>query len=167
MLRSTLRHFRPDALLIAVLLALAPAAPVAADTAQSVLASINSVRAKAGCGPLKLNKALMAAADGHARNMAEQDFFSHKDKSGRGITGRVRNQGYRYGLVAENIAAGQESPNEAVQAWLDSPGHRKNILNCKFRDTGIAMVYQPDDKPLRGQRMSLRYYWVQVFGLQR
>lgn len=162
-----LRPFRPEVLFVALALILAAPAPVAADAPQSVLASINAVRAKAGCGPLKFNKALMAAAQGHARNMAEQNFFSHRDKTGRGITGRVRSQGYRYGMVAENIAAGQESPGEAVQAWLDSPGHRKNILNCKYRETGIAMVYQPDDKPLRGQRMALRYYWVQVFGLQR
>jgi uncharacterized protein YkwD len=161
------RRFRPDACFIALALALAAPAPVAADAAQSVLASINSVRAQAGCGPLKFNRALMAAAQGHARNMAEQDFFGHKDKNGRGITGRVRSQGYRYGMVAENIAAGQETPGEAVQAWVDSPGHRKNILNCKYRETGIAMVFQPDDKPLRGKRMALRYYWVQVFGLQR
>jgi uncharacterized protein YkwD len=164
-----LRPFRPEALLVALALALAVAAPapVAADTAQSVLSSINAVRAKAGCGPLKLNKALMAAAQGHARSMAEQNFFGHRDKAGRGFASRVRAQGYRYGLAAENIAAGQKTPDKAVQAWLDSPGHRRNIMNCKFRDTGIAMVYQPDDKPFRGQSMGLRYYWVQVFGLQR
>jgi uncharacterized protein YkwD len=159
--------FRLKALFVALALALAVPAPVSADAVQSVLAGINAARAKAGCGPLKLNTALMAAAEGHARNMAEQDFFGHKDKKGRGITGRVRSQGYRYGLVAENIAAGQETPNAAVQAWIDSPGHRRNIMNCKFRETGIALAYQPDDRPLRGHTMGLRYYWVQVFGLQR
>jgi hypothetical protein len=40
-------------------------------------------------------------------------------------------------------------------------------MNCRFRETGIAMVHQPDDKPLKGQSMGLRYYWVQVFGVQR
>ena len=158
---------RVEALFVALAFLMALPSPGSADAVQSVLADVNSVRAKAGCGPLKLNKALMAAAEGHARNMAEQDFFGHKDKAGRGITGRVRSQGYRYGLVAENIAAGQKSAGEAVQAWVDSPGHRKNIMNCRFRETGIAMVYQPDDSPLRGRSMGLQYYWVQVFGLQR
>ena len=166
-MRFTPLPCRLKALFIALALALAVPAPASADAVQSVLSGINTARAKAGCGPLKLNKKLMAAAEGHARNMAEQNFFGHKDKKGRGITGRVRSQGYRYGLVAENIAAGQETPNAAVQAWLDSKGHRRNIMNCKFRETGIAMVYQANDKPLKGHSMGLRYYWVQVFGLQR
>ena len=162
-----LRRFRPEALLIALALALASPVPAAADTDQSVLAAINAARATAGCGPLKLNDALMAAARTHARNMAEQNFFGHRDKAGRGFTSRLRSEGYRYGLAAENIAAGQKTADQVVKSWLASPGHRRNILNCKFRDTGIAMVYQPDDKPLRGQSRGLRYYWVQVFGLQR
>lgn len=159
--------FRPKALCVALALGLAVPAPASADAVQSVLAGINSVRAKAGCQPLTLNKQLMATAESHARNMAEDDFFGHRDKSGRAFPTRVRAQGYRLSLAAENIAAGQKTPEKAVQAWLDSPSHRKNVMNCKFRETGIAMVYQPDDKPLKGQSMGLRYYWVQVFGVQR
>ena len=162
-----LRLFRPEALLIALALGLAVPAPASADPVQSVLSGINAVRAKAGCGPLKLNRQLMATAEAHARNMAEDDFFGHRDKSGKGFPARVRAQGYPLSLAAENIAAGQKTPEKAVQAWLDSPSHRKNVMNCKFRETGIAMVYQPDDKPLKGQSMGLRYYWVQVFGVQR
>lgn len=164
---STQRHFRPEAFIIALAVALAVPAPTWADPVQSVLSGINSVRAKAGCGPLKLNRQLMATAESHARAMAEDDFFGHRDKSGKGFPARVRAQGYPLSLAAENIAAGQKTPEKAVEAWIGSPGHRKNILNCKFRETGIAMVYQPDDKPLKGQSMSLRYYWVQVFGVQR
>lgn len=167
MLRSMLPRWPGKGLVVALTLALSVPTTVVADPAQSVLASINAVRAKAGCGPLKLNKALMAAAQTHARNMAEKDFFGHTGKDGRGFASRIRSQGYKYGLAAENIAAGQPTPERAVKAWLESPGHRRNILNCKFRDTGIAMVYQPDDRPLRGQRKGLRYYWVQLFGLQR
>ena len=162
-----LRLFRPEALLIALALGLAVPAPASADAVQSVLSGINAVRAKAGCGPLKLNRQLMATAEAHARNMAEDDFFGHRDKSGKGFPARVRAQGYPLSLAAENIAAGQKTPEKAVQAWIDSPSHRKNVMNCKFRETGIAMVYQPDDRPLKGQSMGLRYYWVQVFGVQR
>jgi uncharacterized protein YkwD len=167
MLRFMLQPFRPEALFFALSLALSVPAAASADVVQSVLGGVNAVRAKAGCGPLKLNKALMATAEAHARNMAEDDFFGHRDKSGKGFPARVRAQGYRLSLAAENIAAGQKTPEKAVQAWLDSPSHRKNIMNCTFRETGIAMVYQPDDKPLKGQSMGLRYYWVQVFGVQR
>jgi uncharacterized protein YkwD len=161
------QRFRPEAVLVALALALATPAPASADAVQSVLASINAVRAKAGCGPLTLNKTLMATAEAHARAMAEDDFFGHRDKSGKGFPARIRAQGYPLSLAAENIAAGQKTPEAAVEAWLKSSGHRRNILNCRFRETGIAMVYQPDDKPLRGQRLGLRYYWVQVFGVQR
>jgi uncharacterized protein YkwD len=159
--------FRPEALFVALAVAIATPAPASADEVQSVLSGINAVRAKGGCGPLTLNKQLMATAESHARNMAEDDFFGHRDKNGKNFPTRVRAQGYRLSLAAENIAAGQKTPEEAVQAWMNSPGHRKNVLNCKFRETGIAMVYQPDDQPLKGQSMGLRYYWVQVFGVQR
>jgi uncharacterized protein YkwD len=167
MLRSMLRLFRPEALFIALALGLAAPSPALADAVQSVLADVNAIRAKAGCGPLKLNKALMATAEAHARNMAEDDFFGHRDKAGKGFPARIRAQGYPLSLAAENIAAGQKTPEKAVQAWIGSPGHRKNIMNCKFRETGIAMVHQPNDKPLKGQSMGLHYYWVQVFGVQR
>jgi uncharacterized protein YkwD len=154
-------------LLVALMLGLVAPSTATADPAQSVLASINAARAKAGCGPLKLNKALMAAAKQHASDMAEKNFFGHTGKDGRGFASRVRSQGYRYGLAAENIAAGQKTAERAVAVWLESPGHRRNILNCKFQDTGIAMVYQPDDRPIRGQSAPLRYYWVQLFGTPR
>jgi uncharacterized protein YkwD len=167
MLRSMPRLWRPEVLLVALALGLAGPAPAVADAVQSVLSNVNAARAKAGCGPLTLNGALMATAEAHARNMAEDDFFGHRDRSGKAFPARVRAQGYPLSLAAENIAAGQKTPDAAVQAWLDSPGHRKNIMNCRFRETGIAMVYQPDDRPLRGQSMPLRYYWVQVFGVQR
>ena len=167
MLRFMPPPFRPRTLFVALALALAAPAPASADAVQSVLASVNAVRAKAGCGPLKLNKQLMTTAESHARNMAEQNFFGHRDRNGKGFPTRVRATGYRVSLAAENLAAGQKTPDQAVKAWLGSPGHRKNIMNCKFRQTGIAMVYQPDDKPLKGQSMGLRYYWVQVFGVKR
>ncbi len=167
MLRSTLRRWPSRAAVLLLGLALAPSPAAASDPAQAVLAQVNAVRAKAGCGPLKLHPALTAAARTHARNMAEQNFFGHTGKDGRGFASRIRSQGYKYGLAAENIAAGQPTVERAVQAWLKSPGHKRNILNCKFRDTGIAMVYQPNDAPLRGQSRGLRYYWVQLFGVER
>jgi uncharacterized protein YkwD len=161
------RRFRPEALFIALAVLLAVPEPARADPVQSVLTGVNAARAKAGCGPLTLNRQLTATAEAHARNMAEDDFFGHRDKSGKGFPARIRAQGYPLSLAAENIAAGQKTAEKVVQSWINSPGHRKNILNCRFRETGIAMVYQPDDKPLKGQSMGLRYYWVQVFGVQR
>jgi uncharacterized protein YkwD len=142
---------------------LAQPAPLAADPAQSVLTAINAARTKAGCSALRLNPKLTAAALAHARAMAERNFFGHTGKDGSTFATRIRQQGYSARTAAENIAAGQKSAGQVVGNWLKSPGHRRNILDCRMKETGIALVYQPDDKPLRGSRYPLRYYWVQVF----
>lgn len=147
----------------AALLALSLAAPVAAGPAESVLTAINAARAKAGCGPLHVNGKLVAAAKAHARAMAEQNFFGHAGKDGSRFSSRIARQGYSYRTAAENIAAGQKSASQVVNSWLHSAGHRRNILNCRMTETGIALVYQADDRPIRGNPAPLRYYWVQVF----
>ena len=135
----------------------------ATATAKTVLAILNAARAKAGCGPLKLNSKLMAAAKTHANNMAEKDFFGHANKDGSKFSKRVKKQGYKYRMVAENIAAGQSSATQVAYDWLGSSGHRKNILNCKLKDTGVAVAYQSDDRPMMGNNKPFFYYWVQVF----
>ena len=144
-------------------LALALAPPVAAGPADSVLSAVNAARAKAGCAPLRMNAKLSAAAKGHARAMAEQNFFAHTGKDGVRLPARIARQGYDYQSAAENIAAGQESAREVVQSWLQSKGHRRNMLDCQMTETGIAVVYQADDRPIDGSQYPLRYYWVQVF----
>ena len=135
----------------------------ATATAKTVLAIINAARAKEGCKPLKLNSKLMAAAQTHATNMAEKDFFGHSNKDGSKFSRRVKKQGYKYRMVAENIAAGQSSAKQVAYDWLGSSGHRKNIMNCKLKDTGIAVGYQADDGPIMGNNKPFYYYWVQVF----
>ena len=159
MCRSMRRLSWVSGLLLAVVLA----PPVAAGPAESVLTAINAARAKAGCKPLHLDARLVAAAKAHARAMAEQNFFSHAGKDGSRFSSRIARQGYDYRTAAENIAAGQKSAGQVVSSWLKSSGHRRNILNCRMTDTGIAVVYQADDRPIRGNPAPLRYYWVQVF----
>lgn len=148
---------------LALALSVAVAAPLAAGPAESVLTAINSARARAGCNPLRLNGKLAAAAKSHARAMAEQNFFGHAGKDGSRFSSRIARQGYSYRSAAENIAAGQKSAAQVVNSWLKSAGHRRNILNCGLTETGIALVYQADDRPIRGNAAPLRYYWVQVF----
>ncbi len=158
MSRSTLRRCTLKVALLASL-----AAPVSAGQTEAVLSAINGVRTKAGCPALVVNPRLTAAAKAHAKAMAEQNFFGHAGKDGSRFSGRIKQQGYSYRNAAENIAAGQSSASEVVSGWLKSSGHRRNILNCRMRETGVAVVYQPDDRPLGGSRYPLRYYWVQVF----
>ncbi|OYW61166.1 MAG: hypothetical protein B7Z31_03065 [Rhodobacterales bacterium 12-65-15] len=178
-----LSRLKSAGLLVALILAFGPVSPALANatdaviddssssaptksataTAKEVLAILNAARKKAGCGPLKLNNKLMNAAQTHATNMAKKDFFGHSNKDGSKFSSRVKRQGYKYKMVAENIAAGQSSATQVAYDWLGSPGHRKNILNCKFKDTGIAVGYQADDKPIMGNSKPFYYYWVQDF----
>ncbi len=143
--------------------------PVSASTAEmeaQVLARINAHRTAGGCQALTLNSQLQAAAEGHARAMAVQNFFAHTGKNGSTLKSRARAAGYRGGRLAENIANGQKSAAAVVAAWMGSKGHAKNIMNCAFNDTGIALVYQADDDPSPGKTYAPRYYWVQDFGQQ-
>ncbi len=144
-------------------LAVAASPVAAASPAETVLSAVNAARAKAGCQPLRLNAKLTAAAKGHATAMAQQNFFGHAGKDGSKFSSRIKRQGYSYRTAAENIAAGYRSASQVVTGWLKSAGHRRNMLNCRMTETGIAMVYQPDDRPIRGNPAPLRYYWVQVF----
>ncbi|MGL5010274.1 MAG: CAP domain-containing protein, partial [Paracoccaceae bacterium] len=100
------------------MLSAALAAPVAADEADAVLSAVNGARAKAGCPALVLDARLMAAAEGHARAMAEQNVFGHTGKDGSRFSGRIRAQGYSYSAAAENIAGGQSSAAEVMRSWL-------------------------------------------------
>ena len=149
------------ALLISLALGASPVA--AASPAETVLSAVNAARAKAGCQPLRMNARLTAAAKAHARAMAEQNFFGHAGKDGSKFSSRIKRQGYSYRTAAENIAAGHRTATQAVQGWLNSAGHRRNMLNCRMTETGIAVVYQADDRPIKGNSSPLRYYWVQVF----
>ncbi len=150
------------AVLMGLMLLSGPAFAGAAE--DQVLALVNAARAKAGCRALQPNPQLTAAALGQAQAMAQQNFFGHTGKTGSTLRSRVRAEGYRYRAAAENIAAGWADAETTVARWLQSRGHRKNMLTCSYSETGIAMVYQPEDAPLAGQRYAYKYYWVQVFG---
>jgi uncharacterized protein YkwD len=144
-------------------MALAPVAQ-AGEVEQQALALINQARAKAGCGPLQQEGRLTAAAAAHAAAMAKGGFFSHTDPNGGTPMRRVKARGYNYRAMAENIAAGNAAPDKTVAQWVNSAGHRKNLLNCRYTQTGIVRAYDAQGKVLPGQSHPMRYYWVQVFG---
>ena len=147
----------------AVLLALLASPVWPGDAEDQVLAAVNKARAGAGCSALTVNAKLVAAAKGHAKAMAERNFFGHASKNGGKFSSRIKALGYRFSKVAENIGAGQSSAAGILKDWLGSAGHRKNILDCALTETGIAVVYQPEDKPLKRQKYAMKYYWVEVF----
>jgi uncharacterized protein YkwD len=127
-------------------------APVAHSSPPAVLAShalqlVNDVRSRgARCGersfgpapPLSLSGTLGSVAFGHAADMAEHDYFEHRDLNGQSPADRVRAVGYHEKLVGENIAYGPKSVEEVVQGWLDSPGHCENIMDPRFDSLGFA-----------------------------
>ncbi len=89
--------------------------------------------------PLRWSRALAAAADAHSRAMAADGKFAHRGHDGSTPGTRVLRAGYgAYRIVGENIAAGAMTPAQAVRGWLASPGHCENIMDPRFRDSGIA-----------------------------
>ena len=128
-----------------------------------VVTLTNQVRSEYGIAPLTVNLELQVAAQAHVENMAFQDFFSHTGPDGLQPWDRAENAGYDYQTIGENIAAGQRTPAEVVQAWVDSPGHLANILNGQFTEIGVGYEYLQNDTGV----VNYNHYWGQAFGTER
>lgn len=87
--------------------------------------------------------------------MAHGDFFDHRE-----FIERVREEGYPSSFVAENIAAGRSTPEAVMEQWLNSPGHRNNILNSEYTEIGVGHYYLESDPG----KFQYKHYWTQVFG---
>jgi uncharacterized protein YkwD len=120
-----------------------------------VLSLVNEERGTRGLAPLRANAALDAAAQGHATDMFENDFFAHTGSNGTSVANRAANAGYVWSYVGENIAYGPSFAADVMSMWMNSPGHRANILNEQFEELGVGV-------DLRGSPL-----WVQVFGRPR
>lgn len=118
-----------------------------------VLELTNDERRAAGCGDLVMDERLRAAARGHSHDMAINDYFNHYSLDGRSPTDRARAEGYP-GSVGENIAMGYRSPEDVMRGWMDSDGHRANILRCSYTLIGVGLAYNAQG----------RAYWTQNFG---
>jgi uncharacterized protein YkwD len=125
----------------------APAQVSERTVVRSTLCVLNAERARHGLRPLRLDHRLARAARGHSEDMADRDYFDHTSPSGTSFVDRVRRAGYLRGArrwqVAENIAWGTgalSSPRAITRAWMDSPGHRANILDGSYREIGIGVA---------------------------
>ncbi|SFK07378.1 CAP domain-containing protein [Celeribacter neptunius] len=105
-----------------------------------ILSLINQERGKRGLGALSYNASLTRAAQAHADDMAAKGYFSHNSKNGASVGDRVRGAGYGYCFVSENLSTSYPTVQQAVQGWMDSQGHRANILNAKPVDIGIGVA---------------------------
>jgi uncharacterized protein YkwD len=122
----------------------------------AVLVLVNTERAKAGCKAVTNDSRLAAAARKHSADMVARDYFSHTTPDGVDFATRITEEGYRFSSAGENIAAGQRTPADVMNAWMNSPGHRANILNCGFKNLGVGIA-------LDGNRPT----WTQDFGTER
>ena len=113
---------------------------------QQVLDIVNVIRINEGLGPLLLDLRLAAAAQTHANDMAEHGFISHTGSDGSSAEERIVDQGYPWMRWAENVAAGQGDAERVVADWMDSPGHRRNILDPNLRHIGIGFASDYDSR---------------------
>ncbi|MEV7688704.1 CAP domain-containing protein [Streptomyces bungoensis] len=105
-----------------------------------VLRLVNEERAKVGCSALAANSSLTGLAEGFSDDMAARGFFDHTDPDGATPWDRAAKAGIT-GLGGENIARGQADAAAVMQAWMNSPGHRANILNCDFKTLGVGVHF--------------------------
>lgn len=117
---------------------------------QAVIDLSNIPRLAKGCPALKTSARLTKAAQNHAADMSAKNYFSHTSRDGRTWVQRIRAAGWTK-PGGENIAYGFKAAAAVLTGWMDSPGHRRNILDCKFRYIGVGYA-------LKGN------YWVQDFG---
>ncbi|MEV0320626.1 CAP domain-containing protein [Streptomyces sp. NPDC050658] len=127
-----------------------PSAESAAEAA--VLGLVNEERAKAGCSPVQADASLASLAGNFSSDMAERDFFDHTDPDGATPWDRAEKAGIA-DLGGENIARGQANAQSVMDAWMNSPGHRANILNCDYKTLGVGAHFAPGGP-----------WWTQDFG---
>ncbi len=111
-----------------------------ASSPQEVIALVNKERSTLGLTPLKTDAKLANVATCHARDMFQNNYFSHTSKDGSTMGQRLKRGGVVYKAAGENIARGQKTSVRVMQAWMASRGHRKNILNPKYGRIGVSRV---------------------------
>jgi uncharacterized protein YkwD len=100
---------------------------------------VNRERATAGCGALSWDESLAQMARAFSADMRDRDFFDHTDPDGRDPWARAAARGIA-NARAENIAMGQADAAAVMTSWMNSAGHRKNILNCSLKTLGVGVA---------------------------
>jgi uncharacterized YkwD family protein/spore coat assembly protein SafA len=118
-----------------------------------VVKLVNQERARAGLAPLKENWELSRVARYKSEDMIAKNYFSHTSPTYGSPFQMMKDFGISYQAAGENIAAGQRTPQEVVQAWMNSEGHRKNIMSPTFTEIGVGYV----------KGGSYGHYWTQMF----
>jgi uncharacterized protein YkwD len=137
----------------------------------NTLCLLNRERRSRGMRKLRLNKRLSRAARGHAVDMVREDYFAHDSRNGQSFVDRIRSAGYLSNagswFVGENLAWGsgnRSTPRQIVRAWMNSPGHRANILQRRFREIGVGIV---GGAPVRISSSSTAATYATDFGTKK
>ncbi len=117
-----------------------------------VLKLVNIERSKIGLRKLEMNSNLSTVARIKSNEMADKDYFSHTSPTYGSIFNMMTQFGIRYTVAGENIAMGYNSAQDVMNCWLNSPGHRANILNSRFGNLGVGHVNKNGTT-----------YWTQIF----
>ncbi|WP_181347522.1 CAP domain-containing protein [Thalassobacillus sp. CUG 92003] len=115
-----------------------------------VIELTNAEREKQGLDPLKASKEVSKVAQAKSKDMAKNDYFSHTSPTYGSPFDMLKDFGVDYTVAAENIAAGQQTPEEVVKGWMNSPGHRKNIMNRSVTHIGVGYAKEGN-------------HWTQMF----
>ena len=142
--------------------------PIDLSARLSILELVNESRAAGqfcanewfpAADPLSWDDRLEQAAIRHSNDMATYDVFSHTGTDGSSVSDRASDAGFRWNRIGENIAAGQRSAEQAIQGWLDSPGHCRNIMQPAFTRMSVACEVNSNTQ--------FGNYWTQVLGNER
>jgi hypothetical protein len=124
---------------------------------KEILETVNRLRADQGLGAVRLVPLLSSAAQGHADDLLRRAYYDHRSPEGTSPADRVRAAGYRpRGAIAENLAKGPFSPSEVVERWMNSSGHRHNILRPRATEMGAGVAFGENEN-------GFEVVWVQIF----
>lgn len=136
----------------------APAAPApAASAVQQVVDITNARRAENGLGALRTNAALGRAAQAHSKDQAATNTMTHRGSDGSNAGTRIDRTGYRWNTYGENVASAYRDARSVMSGWMNSSGHRANILNGNVTEIGIGLAHAADGTP----------YWTMVLARSR
>ena len=125
----------------------------ASEQAKAVLKLVNEERTKVGLKELSLNKKLNKVAEDKAKDMRDNNYFDHNSRKYGSPFDMMRSYGINFSSAGENIAAGQKTAEQVMESWMNSSGHRANILNRNYTQLGVGFVTGG----------SYDTYWVQEF----
>ncbi|MGZ8868081.1 MAG: CAP domain-containing protein [Thermoanaerobaculia bacterium] len=135
----SIQHMR-SVLILAIVITAGGVAPAAEITTETVVSEMNIHREAAGLLPLRHDDRLLRAADSRMRDMEELAYWGHIAPDGRSPFEMIGPQGYDYRNAGENLAAGFETAEVLVQSWMESKGHRDNIMSPVYQDCGVSVI---------------------------